>query len=187
MVSNQPPSVPSRKPLEQGLVEVFTGDGKGKTTAALGVALRALGHNLRVYIVYFMKGGYPYGEQQVLSQLPNISFSIFGGENFVDPTNVKPEDKEEARKALEKARQVMASGNYDVVILDEVNVAAAWKLIEVSEVLELIKNKPKNVELILTGRYADQRVIDAADLVTQVVKVKHPFDRGIRARKGIDC
>ncbi|MFC2002639.1 cob(I)yrinic acid a,c-diamide adenosyltransferase [Chloroflexota bacterium] len=177
----------SRKSLDQGLVEVFTGDGKGKTSAALGVALRALGHNLKVYIVYFMKGGYPYGEQQLLTQLPNISFSIFGSKHFVDPTSVKPEEREEARKALEKAREVVSSGSYDVVILDEVNVAVAWKLIEVGGVLELIKAKPRNVEVILTGRHAAQRVIDAADLVTDMRKVKHPYDKGIRARKGIDC
>lgn len=173
--------------LTKGLVEVYTGSGKGKTTAALGVALRALGHNLHVYIVYFMKGGYPYGEQQILAKLPNISFSTFGLESFVDPANVKPEEKEQAQKALAQARQVVASGRYDVVILDEVNVAVAWKLVAVDDVLDLIKNKPEHVELILTGRYADWRIINAADLVTEMVKIKHPYDRGIPSRQGIDC
>lgn len=168
-------------------MEVFTGNGKGKTTAALGIALRALGHNLRVHIVYFMKGGYPYGEQQILSQLPHVSFSIFGQESLCDPNNVKPEEKEEARRALARACEVISSGRYNVVILDEVNVASAWKLIEVEEVLELIRNKPEPVELILTGRYADPRLIKAADLVTEMLKIKHPYDRGIPSRVGIDC
>jgi len=174
------------KSLNPGLVEIFTGDGKGKTSAALGVALRALGHNRRVHIIFFMKGGYPYGERQILAQLPNISFSSFGQDYLVDPNNIKPEDKEQARKGLEKAREVIFSGNYDLVILDEINVAVGWKLVEVSEVLELIKNKPKNVELILTGRYADPKLIDAADLVTEMVKVKHPYNKGVKSRKGID-
>lgn len=187
MGKEQPPSGTFGKSGEAGLVEVFTGDGKGKTTAALGIALRALGHNLQVYIVYFMKGGHPYGEHQVWSQLPGIEFSIFGQRCLVDPTHVKPEDREETRKGLEKAREVISSGRYDVVILDEINVAVFWNLIDISEVLELVKNKPKNVELILTGRYADQRLLDVADLVSEVVKVKHPYDRGILAREGIDC
>ena len=186
MRDNQSSPKSSSQPFDRGLVEIFTGNGKGKTTAALGVALRALGHNLRVHIIYFMKGSFPYSEQQALAQLPNISFSSFGQDYFVDPANVKPEEKEEARKGLEKAREVIHSGNYDLVILDEINVAVGWKLLEVDEVLELIKNKPKNVELILTGRYADPTLIDSADLVTEMVNIKHPYDRGIEARGGID-
>ena len=187
MVNNEPSSTSSGKPFGPGLVEVFTGNGKGKTTAALGIVLRAIAHDLKVYIVYFMKGGYPYGEQQVFSRLPNVDFSVFGHERLADPNNIKPEEKEEAKKALAKAREVISSGDYDVVILDEVNIAAAWKLIDVAEVLELVKSKPKDMELILTGRYADQSLIDAADLVTEMKKIRHPYDRGIRARKGIDC
>ena len=170
----------------KGLVEVFTGDGRGKTSAALGTTLRAVGHGLRVHIVFFMKGEFPYGEQKALGTLPNITFERFGSERFVDPANVKPEEKEEARKALDAARKAMLSLNYDVVILDEVNVAASWKLIDVEEVVNLINAKPENVELILTGRHADPRVIEKADLVTMMMKVKHPYDRGIRARRGID-
>lgn len=165
---------------------MFTGDGKGKTSAALGIVLRALGHNLRVHIIYFLKGSYPYGEREILSQLPNMSLSSFGQDYFVDPANIKPEEKEQAKRGLAKAREAIYSGNYDVVVLDEINVAIAWKLLEVGEVIELIKNKPGNVELILTGRYADARLINAADLVTEMVKVKHPYDKGIPAREGID-
>jgi cob(I)alamin adenosyltransferase len=170
----------------RGLVEIFTGDGKGKTSAALGVTLRALGQGLRANIVYFMKGDFPYGEQNILSQLPNVTFANFGFQDFVDPDNVKPEEKEEAGKALGAARKAMLSLKYDVVILDEVNVAVAWKLIDVDDVIKLINDKPQNVELILTGRYADTRLIELADLVTDMVKVKHPYDKGILARKGID-
>jgi cob(I)alamin adenosyltransferase len=170
----------------RGLVEIFTGDGKGKTSAALGVALRALGQGLRVHIVFFMKGDFPYGEQKILSELSNVTFDRFGFQDFVDPDNVKPEEKEEARKALEAARKAVLSLKYDVVILDEVNVAIAWKLIDLDTVIKLIHDKPKNIELILTGRYADLRLIELADLVTDMVKVKHPYDKGILSRKGID-
>lgn len=178
--------VPLPQSLSEGLVEVFTGNGKGKTSAALGVVLRALGHGLRVYIAYFMKGNFPYGERKILGQLRNINIATFGFETFVDPTNVKEEEKAEAKRALEAARQAMLSGNYDIVVLDEVNVATAWKLIDIDEVIKLVKDKPEKVELILTGRYADPKLIELADLVTEMVKVKHPYDKGIPSREGID-
>jgi len=187
MVNKEPSSASSSKPFGTGLVELFTGNGKGKTTAALGIVLRAIAHNLKVYIVYFMKGGYPYGEQQVFSGMPDVDFSVFGFAQLTDPNNVKPEEIEQAENALAKAREVIAGGEYDVVILDEINVASGWKLIDVNDVLELVRSKPEGMELILTGRYADQRLIDAADLVTEMKKVKHPFDQGVHARKGIDC
>ena len=168
------------------MVEVFTGEGKGKTSASLGMILRALGHGLRAYIVFFMKGNFPYGEQKTLSQLPNVTFDKFGFETFCDPSNIKPEEKEQAQMALSAAREAMLSGNYDLVILDEVNVAAGWKLIDTSQVVQLIKDKPENVELILTGRHADPRIIELADVVTNMAKVKHPYDKGILSRKGFD-
>jgi cob(I)alamin adenosyltransferase len=170
----------------RGLVEIFTGEGKGKTSAALGAIVRALGHGLRVYIVFFMKGDFPYGEQKILCQFPNCTVERFGFQEFVDPAHVKPEEKEEARKALLAARKAMLSLKYDVVILDEVNVAAAWKLIDLGDVIKLIHDRPEKVELILTGRYADPKLIELADLVTDMVKVKHPYDKGILSRKGID-
>lgn len=176
----------TRKATSKGLVEIFTGDGKGKTTAALGAALRASGHGLKVFIVYFMKGGFPYGEQKALSQLPNIKFARFGLEGFVTPNNVTEAEKEEARKALQMAKEVIFSNEYDIVILDEINVATAWNLINIAEVIKLIKGKPEKVELILTGRYADDKLIELADLVTNMTKIKHPYDKGILARKGID-
>jgi cob(I)alamin adenosyltransferase len=133
-----------------------------------------------------MKGDFPYGEQNVLSGLSNCTVERFGFRDFTDPGNVKPEEKKEARKALEAARKAMLSLKYDVVILDEVNVAIAWKLIDVDDVVKLIHDKPEDVELVLTGRYADPKLVKLADLVTDMVKVKHPYDRGILSRKGID-
>ena len=179
-------SVSSPKPVSQGLVYIFTGDGKGKTTAALGTVIRALGHGLRVYIALFMKGDYPYGERRTLSKLPNVTIASFGSRRFINPAKVKPEEKEQARRALAAARKAMLSGNYDLIVLDEVNLAVAWKLVELDEVIRLISDKPQNVELILTGRQADTRLIKLADLVTEMLKIKHPYDRGIEARRGID-
>ena len=173
-------------PLRIGLTQIFTGNGKGKTTAALGAVLRALGHGLRVYIVYFMKGDYSYGERRILSELPNVSMASFGSQGYVDPKNVKPEEIKQARRALAAAREAMLSGNYDVVVLDEVNLAVAWKLVELDEVIKLISDKPQNVELILTGRNADTKLIQLADLVTEMLNIKHPHDAGVTARRGFE-
>jgi len=179
--------VSSAEHLSRGLVQVFTGDGKGKTSAALGIVLRALGHGFRVYITYFMKGGeYPYGERRILSQLPNVTMASFGSKEFIDPASIKPEEIEQAKQALSAARQAMLSGNYDLVVLDEVNLAVAWKLVELDEVIRLINDKPQNVELILTGRQADTKLVKLADLVTEMLNIKHPYSKGITARKGID-
>ncbi len=172
--------------LRRGLVYIFTGDGKGKTSAALGAVLRALGHGMRVYIIYFMKGDYPYGERAILTKLPDVTMASFGSLEFVDPANVKPEEIEQAKLALATAREAMLSGNYDLVVLDEVNVAVAWNLVELDEVVRLISDKPRNVELILTGRQADTRLVQMADLVTEMLNIKHPYDEGVLARKGID-
>ncbi len=170
----------------KGLVEVFTGEGKGKTSAALGMVLRAAGHGLRVHIVFFMKGEFPYGEQKTLAILPNVTFDRFGFKSFVNPDNIKPAEKQQAARALEAARKAMLSKKFDVVVLDEVNVAVSWKLIDIEDVVKMIKDKPENVELILTGRYASPRIVELADLVTEMVKIKHPYDDGLLARKGMD-
>ena len=170
----------------RGLVMVFTGHGKGKTTAALGVALRALGHGLRVHIVLFMKGNYPYGEQPVLGKLPNVTLERFGSLEFVDPAQIKDEERAEARRALEASRQAVMSGKYDLVVLDEVNLACGWGLIGAGEVLRLLQERPPPLHLILTGRHADPRIIEAADIVTEMVEVKHPFRKGQVGLRGID-
>ena len=177
---------PTPEPFTKGLVQVFTGNGKGKTTGALGTAIRALGHGFRVYIIVFMKGDYPYGEWNTLSKLPNIDFARFGSREFIDPQNITPKDREQAEQALAAAREAMLSGDYDLVVLDEVNVAAAWGLVGLDKVIELINEKPKDVELILTGREADTKLIQLADLVTECVDIKHPYKKGIKARRGIE-
>ena len=172
--------------LERGLVQVYTGDGKGKTTAAFGLALRAVGRNLKVYIIQFIKGGFDYGELYIIDRIPNIKLSFFGRGKFVNKGNPEREDYEEAEKALELAKKIIMSGEYDIVILDEINVAMHLKLIPIKEVVELIRNKPKHVELVLTGRNAPKEIIEAADLVTEMKEVKHPYKKGMLARLGIE-
>ncbi len=177
---------PSEETKGWGLVQVLTGDGKGKTSAALGAVLRAVGHGLRVYLVFFMKGSYPYGEFSSLRNLPNVGWASFGFNCLTNPAKVRSEEVEQAELALSAAREAVLSGRYDLVVLDEVNVAAAWKLISMEDLVKLIRDKPPQVELVLTGRYADPRVIELADLVTEMVKIKHPYDKGTLARKGIE-
>ena len=180
--SNVSPTSSSRK----GLIQVFSGEGKGKTTAALGSVIRALGSGLRVFIVVFMKAGHPSGEWDVLSKLQNITVTRFGAGPLVNPASIKPQDREEAMMALTVARQAMLSGNYDLVVLDEINVAVAWELIKLKDVIGLIEDKPPELELILTGRGADKEIVKMADLVTEMLNIKHPYDKGIAARKGFE-
>lgn len=165
---------------------MYTGGGKGKTTAALGVVLRALGHGLRAHIVYFMKGDTRYGEQVALAQLPGVSLQRFGLPSLCNPRSPRPEEHLEAERALQAARQAVVAGQFQVVVLDEVNVALAFGLIPLEPVLALIRDRPPGVELILTGRKAPPELIAAADLVTEMQEVKHPFQRGVLARAGID-
>jgi cob(I)alamin adenosyltransferase len=172
--------------LEQGLIQVYTGDGKGKTTAALGLALRAAGHGLRVYIVQFMKGWPHYGELTALQRQPNITLVQFGRPDFVDKHNPDPQDVELAQQALRHSLDVLLNGGYDVIILDEINVALDYALVSLEQVLSLIESKPPHVELLLTGRNARPEVLARADLVTEMREVKHPYATGLCARKGIE-
>lgn len=172
--------------LEKGLVQVYTGNGKGKTSAAFGLALRAIGRGLKVYVIQFIKGGFDYGELYIVDKLPNIKLKAFGRGRFVTEKPPGKKDVELAQEALALAEEVVKSGEYDIVILDEVNVALNLKLISLEEVLESIKNKPKHVELVLTGRYAPSEIIQIADLVTEMQEIKHPYKKGSQARKGIE-
>jgi cob(I)alamin adenosyltransferase len=172
--------------LEKGLVQVYTGKGKGKTSAAFGLALRAIGRGLKVYVIQFIKGGFDYGELYIVDKLPNLRLKAFGRGKFVTEKPPETEDVELAQEALALAEEVVKNGEYDIVILDEINVALDLKLISLEKVLELIKNKPKHVELVLTGRYAPDEIIEAADLVTEMKEVKHPYNKGFQARKGIE-
>lgn len=170
----------------RGLVQVFTGDGKGKTTAALGSAVRALGQGRRIFIVFLMKGDYPYGEREVLRRLPGIKYASFGTSDFIFPGKISAEDREQAERAMAAAREAITGGEYDMVILDEICPAMDFGLVALSEVIGLIRDKPDGLELILTGRNADPEIIKLADLVTECVKIKHPYDKGIPSRKGVE-
>jgi cob(I)alamin adenosyltransferase len=169
-----------------GLIQVYTGSGKGKTTAALGQGLRALGKGFKVYMIQFMKGDIEYGEITAVRKLDNFIIEQFGRPDFVNRENPEQIDIDFAEKGLERAKKIINENMYDMIILDEINVAIDWKLITLENVIDLIKNKPKNVELILTGRYAHQKIIDLADLVTEMKEIKHPYQQGILARDGIE-
>jgi len=172
--------------LEKGLVQVYTGNGKGKTSAAFGSALRAVGRGLKVYVIQFIKGGFDYGELHIAERLPNLKLAAFGRGRFITETPPSKKDAQLAREAFDLAKKVVDSGEYDMVILDEVSVVLNLKMIELDEVVKLIKNKPKHVELILTGRYAPAQIIEVADLVTEMREVKHPYAQGVPPRKGIE-
>ncbi len=175
------------KKIARGLVQIFTGNGKGKTTAALGTVLRAAGHGLNISVIFFIKGHFAQGEYKTLRTLPNVKVTAFGLRRFIDYNGaVNPKEKTQAKAALAAARADITGGKYDLVVLDEINCACFFGLIKPEDVRQLIKDKPRHVELILTGREADKKLIEAADLVTEMRKIKHPFDKGIEARKGIE-
>ncbi len=170
----------------QGLVQLYTGNGKGKTTAAFGQALRALGQGYRVCIVQFMKGR-KYGEFLAAEKhLPNLTVHLAGLDSFVMRDNPAPIDIELARRGLETAREAITSGAYDMVILDEINVAVDFKLIPLNDVVSLIRNKPPALDMVLTGRYAPQELIDLADTVSEIREVRHHYQAGIKERAGIE-
>jgi len=173
-------------PERQGTVQVYTGDGKGKTTAALGQALRAAGHGLSVYMIQFMKGSENYGELAAARALPGFVIEQSGRDEFVDRENPAPVDVEFARAGLEKARAAIRGGEYDIVILDEINVALDFGLVSLEDVKTLITERPRHVELILTGRSAHPEIVRLADLVSEVLKIKHHYDSGVAAREGIE-
>lgn len=172
--------------LEKGLVQVYTGNGKGKTSAAFGLALRAVGRGLKVFVIQFIKGGFDYGELYVIGKLPNLELKAFGRGKFILEKPPGKEDVKLAEDALALAEKVVNDGEYDVVVLDEVNVALNLGLIRLDKVLELVKSKPEQVELVLTGRDAPVELVKAADLVTEMLEVKHPYSKGFGARKGIE-
>ena len=168
-----------------GYVQVYTGDGKGKTTAALGLTLRAVGAGLKVYIVQFAKG-MEYSELKALATFgEQVTVRQCGRDCFIHQ-EPKQEDIDLARLGFNEARAALLSGDYDVVIMDEANIATYYSLVTVEELLELIDEKPAHVELIITGRKADERIIERAHLVTEMREVKHYYQQGVAARKGIE-
>lgn len=172
--------------MEKGYIQVYTGNGKGKTTAMLGLALRACGAGLRVYIGQFLKVGDTSEADAIRRFLPQITMEQYGPGHFIFGRGATPEEKAQGREGLDKARQAMLSGGYDLVLLDEINVAAELELLEVEDVLALMAERPDGVELVLTGRGASPRVIDAADLVTEMREIKHYYAAGVDFRPGIE-
>ena len=186
----------TNRPEVNGQVQVLTGNGKGKTTCALGAGLRAAGHGLRVLMICFMKakvaergGGEEanYGEFKAVEAIPNFTIVPMGRATFVDKENPDPIDIEMAQKALDMAREALREHKCDVLILDEINVAVEWNLISLEDQLELIQMRPPDVEIIMTGRYARQEVMDAADLVTEMREIKHYYaTKKLLARRGFE-
>lgn len=173
----------------RGLVLVYTGNGKGKTTAAFGLALRAIGHGEAVYVVQFMKGPErTYGEAEAAHKFLGEWLTVVqsGRDQFVDRAHPAPEDRELARQGLELARRAMLSGRYQLIVLDEVNVAVDFGLLSIKEVLDLLDDRPPDVDVVLTGRYASPELIARADMVSEVREIKHHYREGVAARAGIE-
>lgn len=167
-----------------GLIHIYTGRGKGKTTAALGLALRAAGHNFKIAIIHFMKI-WNYGEVESLRKL-GIDLFRYGTTELIDPENPSPVDFEQANKALSKAEELIKNGGYDILILDEITVAIDFKLIPLKRVVDLLEKKVDNLELVLTGRTCPKELFEKADLISRIDEIKHPFQKGLVARKGIE-
>jgi len=171
----------------RGYVQVYTGSGKGKTTAALGLCLRASGHGLRSHLIQFMKGQIDYGELKAVIKLGGlVTITQAGRSNFVHKENPDPEDVRLARQALELSHKALAEARLDILVLDEILCALDFKLVTEAEVLDLIRRKPEKLELVLTGRGATAAIIEAADLVTEMKAIKHYFDEGVMDRVGIE-
>jgi len=174
---------------DRGLVIVYTGDGKGKTTAALGLCLRAIGHGNKILVIQFIKSDWPYGELAGARRLmPELEIRPLGVGCIGILGDDKPleEHRQAAERAFGEAKTAVTSGEYDLVVLDEINIAVHYGLIAVDDVCSVVKDRPESVTLILTGRYADRRVIEIADLVTEMKEIKHPYRQGVTAVKGID-
>ena len=169
----------------KGYIQVYTGNGKGKTTAAFGLALRAAGAGLRVYIAQFVKG-MKYSEINSLAKLEEfITVKQYGRDCFIYREPEK-QDIHAAQEGLKEVREIMCSGKYQMIILDEANIATHYNLFSVEELLDFIRAKPEEVELVITGRMADPRIIQVADLVTEMKEIKHYYQKGVQARDGIE-
>lgn len=177
------------KQESKGLVIVYTGDGKGKTTASLGMCIRAAGHKKKIKIIQFIKGTWHYGELDGIKLLSDYVELEQMGKGFVGIIDDKEDISthiQAAEKAFERSREEMLSGKYDILILDELNVALKLNLLKVEAVLDLIKDKPEKLHLVITGRDAHEKVIELANLVTEMREIKHPFQEGILAQEGVD-
>ncbi len=173
------------KTIKRGVVVVNTGDGKGKSTSGFGVAIRALGHGQKVAVVQFIKGTWKTGESQFFSRFPEVTH-VVSGDGFTWDTQDRDQDIAAATRGFEAAKSLIEAGEHDVVILDEINVAASHGYLDGQAIADVLANKPEHVSVVVTGRNAPQAVIDAADTVTEMRVVKHAFHAGIRARKGVE-
>lgn len=172
-----------------GIVIVYTGNGKGKTTASLGVALRAVGHGLRVCMVQFIKGEWHYGELNSIKKLEPDFELIVAGKGFIgiiDDDHAFEEHVRAAKTALDIVEQKISLDSFDIIILDEINYAVHLGLLQLADVLKILQNRPKHLSLILTGNHACEEIIMLADLVTEMKEIKHPYKKGIKAKRGID-
>ena len=175
------------KDAQKGYVQIYTGNGKGKTTAALGLALRAAGHGKKTFIGQFLKAQ-DYGELHALKKLGSlITIQQFGRSSFIHVTeDTNPEDVAMVLEGIMTCLKAMLSGKYDLIILDEINVAIYFKLIKVEEIHSFLDRKPEHVEVVLTGRFAPDSLIERADLVTEMKEIKHYYTKNVRARDGIE-
>jgi len=174
-----------RQTHHKGYIQIYTGNGKGKTTAAIGLAIRAAGYGMKTYIGQFMKGQH-YGELTTLRDHPCITIEQYGDIECVHREEITQKHMDQAQQGLKQARKAMHSHRYDIIILDEINVAVWFDLIKVEEVLELLNERPKNIEFILTGRRAPEAFLEVADLVSDVKEIKHYYKRGVKTRTGIE-
>ena len=180
----------TNKEKDEGLVIINTGEGKGKTTAALGLALRAAGHGQKVLILQFIKGAWKTGEAKIMEKLkPEIEMEQLG-RGFIkfvdDKPQITPKDRKNARESLRYTREKINTGKYDMIILDEINNIISYGLVRAEEVVKLIEGKPKELCVVLTGRGASDKLIDIADIVSEIKEIKHIFKKGIKAKKGIE-
>lgn len=174
------------KTEERGLLIVHTGKGKGKSTAAFGMVFRSLGHGMRVGVVQFVKGAWATGERDVLAKFPDLVTIKAMGEGFTWDTQDRQRDLAAARAAWDEAKAMIADPAYDLVLLDELNIVLRYDYLPLEEVVEVLKGKPRDLHVIVTGRNARDEVIEIADLVTEMTEVKHPFRSGVKAQKGIE-
>lgn len=174
------------KTIEKGLLIVHTGKGKGKSTAAMGLAVRAIGNGLRVGIVQFVKGVWETGERVVLEAFPEQVTIKAMGEGFSWDTQDRQRDIKAAESAWATSKEMMTSGDFDMVILDELNIPLRYDNLDIADVVETLKNKPEDLHVVVTGRNAKDELIEIADLVTEMTMVKHPFRAGVKAQKGIE-
>ena len=174
------------KTEERGLIIVHTGKGKGKSTAAFGLAIRAIGHGMRVGVVQFVKGVWETGERSVLARFPELVTLKAMGEGFTWDTQDRARDIAAARRAWETAKEMIADPGYNMIILDELNIVLRYDYLPLEEVLEALKNKPRKKHVVVTGRNAKPALVEIADLVTEMTLVKHPFRAGVKAQPGIE-